>query len=138
MTKIKVGATVIGLILAWILLAPLANTHLGKTKQEDVREVIVTVDFEPTERPSSSDAAGRLTEDVVIQVVTGPDKHPPGRTRNSPWIRTFFVRKGQRVTVMAQQYYGVRIGCAISQAGQPVKHKNAYGPAVITCEHVVI
>jgi hypothetical protein len=138
MTKIKVGATVIALILAWIIFAPLANTNLVKTKKEDIREVTIAVDFDPPTRPSSPGEGRQLVELVAIRLTAGPDTWPLEREANSPWIRTVYVAKGKRVSVEVQQHYGVRIGCAISQIGQPIKHKQGFGASRITCEHVVV
>ena len=138
MTKIKIGGTVIALILAWILLAPLLNTNLVKPNKENIREVTIAVDFDPSERPSAPSEGRQLAELVTIQLTVGPDKWALERESRSPWIRTVFVAKGRTVNVDVQQHYGVRIGCAISQIGQPIKHAQGFGPSKITCRHVVV
>lgn len=96
--------------------------------------VILTVTFDPRVRSGERPPGRTLIDTVTVEVLVGSKAVvPPGPVNRSPWDATIRVRKGDTVTLRAEQAYGTQLTCRIRQPEGPEVTKPRNGPGPVKC-----
>lgn len=101
--------------------------------------VILTVTFDPRVRSGERPPGRTLIDTVTVEVLVGSKSVlPPAQVNRSPWDATIRVRKGDTVTLRAEQAYGTQLTCWIKQPEGPQVTRPRNGPGVVICKHKVV
>lgn len=99
------------------------------------RAITVLVEFEPNPRTGGPIRPNSNLLDVVsirVDIGVQPSVYVE-RATASPWTRTVYAEKNDRVTVGAEQFTGTKLSCTISENGAVVSHYEKTGPSEVLC-----